>query len=93
MKKVAGTVSICFYVQNCARLTLSIPGGGGVESAPLGTFLNNSKKPKDNEMKFSHFDFKAWRVILHTLTILIVLICCHGNLLLPVCQVIFGGGK
>ena len=51
------------------------------------------KTPKDNEKKFSHFDFKALRVILHTLTILIVLICCHGNLLFPVCRVIFGSGK
>ena len=45
------TVSF-MYVQQC-RFTLSIPGGGK-DSALLGTSLNNSKTPKDNEIKFSH---------------------------------------
>ena len=40
-------------------------------------------------IKFSHFNFILLRVILHALKILIVLSCCHGNLLFPVCPVIF----
>ena len=55
--------------------------------------LDNSKPPQDNEMKFYHFNFMPLRHILYTLTMLIVLRCCHGNLLFPMCHIIFWDGK
>ena len=45
--------------------------------------------PQDNEIKFHHFNFTLLRVILHTLIILIDLICCHGNLIFPVGNIMF----
>ena len=55
-------------------------GEGGAESVPLlGFFPNNSKTPQNNEMKFCHFKFTPLGHVLHTLTIPIVLRCCHGK--------------
>ena len=59
----------------------------------MRTILNNSKMPKDKEMKFSHFNVTLLKVILHTLTIVIVLNCCHENLLFLVYHIIFGVGN
>ena len=56
--------------------------GGGADSAPWETFLNNSKTAQDIKMKFSKFNPTLMGVILHIMTILINLRCCHGNLLL-----------
>ena len=50
---------------------------GGTDSAPWDTFRNNAVTPKDIKIKFFRF-----RGILKTVTILIFLGCCHGNLLL-----------
>ena len=57
------------------------PGGGGADSAPWKTFLSNSKTAQDIKMKFSKFNPTLMGVILHIMTILINLRCCHGNLL------------
>ena len=70
-------------------LTLSGPGGEGVESAPLRFFLHNSKTPGDIEKKLSDFNFTPLMDILRILSITIVVRCCHSNLLFPVCHVIF----
>ena len=56
-------------------------------------FLNNSKTPQDNEMKFSHFYFIPLRHIFHTLTLLIASRCYHGDLFFPVYHIIFRDGK
>ena len=54
-------------------LTLSM-GGGQIPPPPPRTFLNDTKTPKDNEMRFFHFNFDN-----NTLTIT-KLSCCHDNL-------------
>ena len=74
-------------------LTLSIPKGGEFQPLTLGTFLSDSKAPQDNGIEFFHFNLTPLRVILHTLTTLVVLRCCHGNLLFPSCDIIFWNGK
>ena len=64
-------------------LTLSISGEGGGESATLGTFLNNSKTPQNNETNFPTFKFYL-RESFPYIDILIVLRCCLENVLFPV---------
>ena len=64
-------------------------GGGGAESAPLRFFLYNPKTSLDIEKKLSDFNCTPLTVILHTLSITIVIRCCHSNLLFSVCHVIF----
>ena len=71
-------------------LTLSGPGGGGAESAPLRFFLHNSKTTGDIEKKLSDFNFTPLMDILRILSMTIVVRCCHSNLLFKVCHVIFG---
>ena len=65
-------------------LTLSHLGGGGGGGFPLPweTFLNNSKTAQDIKMNFFKINLTLMGVILHIMTILINLRCCHGNLLL-----------
>ena len=63
--------------------------GSGMDCAPLGVF----PKYLQNKMKFCHFNFTPLRHILHTLTMLIVLRCWHGNLLFPVCHITSSYGK
>ena len=63
-------------------LTLSHLGGGADSAPPWETFLNNSKTAKDIKTKFSKFNSTLMGVILHIMTILINLRCCHGNFLL-----------
>ena len=70
-------------------LTLSMPGGGRADSAPLRFFLHNSKTPGDIEKKLSHFNFTPLTDILRILSITIVVRCYHSNLLFPVCHLIF----
>ena len=65
-------------------LTLSHLGGGGF-CPPWKTFLNNSETAQDIKMKFFKFNLTLMGVILHMMTILINLRCCHGNLLLWMC--------
>ena len=64
-------------------LTLShLGGGGGGFRPPWETFLNNFKTALDNKMKFFKFNLTLMGVILHIMTVLINLRCCHGNHLL-----------
>ena len=67
--------------------------GGGSESVPLRFFFHNSETPGDIEKKPPDFNFTALMDILRILSITIVVRCCHSNLLLPVCHVIFGVEK
>ena len=62
------------------------PGGGADSDPPWETFLNNSKTAQDIKMKFFKFNLTLMGVILHMMTILINLRCCHGNLLLLMCR-------
>ena len=64
-------------------------GGGGRNPPPLRFFLHNSKTPGDIKKKLSDFNFTHLTVILRILSITIVVRCCHGNLLFPVCHIIF----
>ena len=64
--------------------------GGGAESVPLRFFLHNSKTPGDIKKKLSDFNFTPLTVILHILSITIVIRCCHGILLFPVCHIFVG---
>ena len=66
-------------------LTLSHLGGGGGFN-PWETFFNNSKTAQDIKMKFVKFNLTLMGVILHKMTILINLRCCHGNFLLWMCR-------
>ena len=53
-----------------------ISPGGGADSSPWETFLNNSKTAQDIKMKFFKFNLTLMGVILHIMTILINLRCC-----------------
>ena len=68
--------------QLCRFNPISPGGGGGGFRPPWETFLNNSKTTKDIKMKFFKFNLTHMGGILHIMTILINLRCCHGNLLL-----------
>ena len=72
-------------------LTLSMPagGGGGIPPPPLKFFLHNSKTPGHIKKKLSEFNFTPLTDILRILSIIIVVRCCHSNLLFSVCHVIF----
>ena len=59
----------------------------------VNTVVFNSKTPPDNEIKFCHFNFSPLRHILHTLTMLIVLMCCHGSFCFQCLTSIFGMKK
>ena len=87
--------NLCHAYSACG-VTLSIPGGRRgwvILASPLGFFLDNSNTLQDNEMKIFHFNLTPLRPISHILTMLIVLRCCHGNLLFQVCHIIFWDGK
>ena len=53
-------------------------GGGGGPLFQLSSVT--PKRQKVMKIKFSHFNFTVFRVILHILTIFIVIICCNGYL-------------
>ena len=71
----------------CKLFQLTLSHLGGADSVPpWETFLNNSKTAQDIEMKIFKFNLTPMGVILHMMTILINLRCCHGNLLLWMCR-------
>ena len=71
-----------FNLQKIINRELTLSHLGGRIPPPWETFLNNSKTAKDIKMKFFEFNLTLMGVILHIMTILIHLRCCHGNLLL-----------
>ena len=63
----------------------------GGRNPPLPRFFcYNSKTPEILKRNFlTYFNFTPLTVILSILSITIVVRCCHGNLLFPVCHIIF----
>ena len=69
-------------------LTQSMLGRGGADSDPPKFSSITTKRQEILKRNSSDFDFTPLTVILHILSIANVIICCHSNLLFPVCQII-----
>ena len=68
------------YSRFNSLLTQSISKERG--DSPMWFFLNKPKTLQDNEMTFYHYNFTPLRHILHSLTMLNVLRCCHGKMVI-----------
>ena len=87
--KLIGKISVfgkCLIFKSVCLITIkalnpiSPGGGGGGIAPPQETFLYNSKTAQNIKMKYFKFNLTPMGIILHMMTILISLRCCHGNL-------------
>ena len=69
-------------VKDTSEKALILSHLGGDSGPPGRLSLITPKTAQDSKMKFFKFNLTLMGVILHIMTILINLRCCHGNLLL-----------
>ena len=65
---------------------------GDSSSLPLRTFFNNSKTAQHKETFSLYFYTSVCQCAYIDNREVVVIKCCHGHLLFPVCRIIFGVG-